>query len=61
MPKSIPQDVKPILSKLLRLAAKAARYWAGGFTATEIAALAVELIEIAVELAQSAREDDDGV
>jgi hypothetical protein len=61
MPKPMPQDVKPILSKLLRLAAKAARYWAGGFTAAEIAALAVDLIEIAVELAQSAKEDDDGI
>lgn len=57
MPKPIPDDVKPLLARLLRIGAKAARYWAGGFTAAEIAVLAADLIELGADLAAAARED----
>lgn len=57
MLKPIPDDVKPLLARLLRIGAKAARYWAGGFTAAEIAVLAADLIELGADLAAAARED----
>lgn len=57
MPKPIPGDVKPLLTKLVRIGAKAARFWSGGFTATEIAVLAADLIELGADLAEAARED----
>lgn len=57
MPKPVPDDVKPLLAKLFRIGAKAARFWAGGFTATEIAVLAADLIELGADLAEAARED----
>ena len=56
MPKTVPDDVKPLLAKLFRIGAKAARFWAGGFTATEIAVLAADLIELGADLAEAARE-----
>jgi hypothetical protein len=57
MPKPIPDDVKPLLTKLMRIGVKATRFWAGGFTATEIAVLAADLIELGADLAEAARED----